>query len=162
MMNIMDRRLIKPPTQCVKSMVYLLMEMGFIVWSKRISRLFRIMGRNTIYRRKNLSNMGMRDYIKSYLNNELMITHANQVWFTDITYIPIKKGLLSGFGLFLDWTILENAEVRLYLSSSRRWWFWTCWGRSKAYRLLPSKSTSHNCANTPIQISRIHEKSCLV
>jgi putative transposase len=94
MMNIMDRHLTQHPTEGVKSMVYLLMGMGFIVGPKRIRRLFRIMGRNTIYRRKNLTKMGMREYIKPYLLRDLKITHANQVWCTDITYIPMKKGFM--------------------------------------------------------------------
>ena len=94
MMNIMDRHLTKHPTEGVKSMVYLLMGMGFIVGPKRIRRLFRIMGGNTIYRRKNLTKMGMREYIKPYLLKDLKITRANQVWCTDITYIPMKKGFM--------------------------------------------------------------------
>jgi putative transposase len=55
MMNIMDRQLTKHPTEGVVSMVYILMSMGFIVGPKHIRRLFRMMGRNTIYRRKNLT-----------------------------------------------------------------------------------------------------------
>ena len=94
MMNIMDRHLIKHPTEGVKSMVFLLMTMGFIVGPKRIRRLFRIMGRNTIYRRKNLTKSGMKEFIKPYLLRNLKITHANQVWCTDITYIPMKKGFM--------------------------------------------------------------------
>ena len=94
MMNIMDRHLTKHPTEGVKSMVFLLMSMGFIVGPKRIRRLFRIMGRNTIYRRKNLTKSGMKEFIKPYLLRNLKITHANQVWCTDITYIPMKKGFM--------------------------------------------------------------------
>lgn len=94
MMNIMDRHLTKHPTEGVKSMVFLLMSMGFIVGPKRIRRLFRIMGRNTIYRRKNLTKSGMKEFIKPYLRRNLKITHANQVWCTDITYIPMKKGFM--------------------------------------------------------------------
>ena len=94
MMNIMDRHLTKHPTEGVKSMVFLLMAMGFIVGPKRIRRLFRIMGRNTIYRRKNLTKSGMKEFIKPYLLRNLKITHANQVWCTDITYIPMRKGFM--------------------------------------------------------------------
>jgi putative transposase len=94
MMNIMDRHLTKHPTEGVKSMVFLLMSMGFIVGPKRIRRLFRMMGRNTIYRRKNLTKSGMKEFIKPYLHRNLKITHANQVWCTDITYISMKKGFM--------------------------------------------------------------------
>jgi putative transposase len=94
MMNIMDKHLTSHPTEGVKSMVYLLMAMGYVVGPKRIRRLFRIMGRETIYRRKNLTKMGMKEYIKPYLLKDLEITHANQVWCTDITYIPMKKGFM--------------------------------------------------------------------
>jgi putative transposase len=94
MMNIMDRHLTKHPTEGVKSMVYLLMGMGFIVGPKRIRRLFKIMGRTTMYRRKNLTKLGSKEYINPYLLKDLKITHANQVWCTDITYIPMRKGFM--------------------------------------------------------------------
>jgi len=94
MMNIMDRHLTKHPTEGVKSMVYLLMGMGFIVGPKRIRRLFKIMGRTTMYRRKNLTKLGSMEYIRPYLLKGLKITHANQVWCTDITYLPMKQGFL--------------------------------------------------------------------
>ena len=94
MMNIMDRHLTKHPTEGVNSMVYLLTAMGFIAGPKRIRRLFRIMGRHTIYRRKNLTKSGLREFIKPYLLKGIRITHANQVWCTDITYIPMKRGFM--------------------------------------------------------------------
>ena len=94
MMNIMDRHLTKHPTEGVNSMVYLLTSLGFIVGPKRIRRLFRIMGRHTIYRRKNLTKSGLREFIKPYLLKGIKITHANQIWCTDITYIPMKRGFM--------------------------------------------------------------------
>jgi putative transposase len=68
--------------------------MGFIVGPKRIRRLFRLMGRNTIYRRKNLTKSGMKEFIKPYMLRNLKISHANQIWCTDITYIPMRKGFM--------------------------------------------------------------------
>lgn len=94
MMNIMDRHLTKHPTEGVVSMVYLLLSLGFLVGPKRIRRLFRIMGRQTIYRRKNLTKSSLKEFIKPYLLKGLKVTRANQVWCTDITYIPMKKGFM--------------------------------------------------------------------
>lgn len=95
MMNIMDLHLTKHPTEGVKSMVYLLTAMGFIAGPKRIRRLFRIMCRHAIYRRKNLTKSGLREFIKPYLLKGIKITHANQVWCIDITYIPMKRVLCT-------------------------------------------------------------------
>jgi putative transposase len=94
MMSIMDKHLTSHPTEGVNSMVLLLRSMGYPVGPKRIRRLFRIMGRETMYRRKNLTKCGLKAFIKPYLLKGLDITHSNQVWCTDITYIPMKKGFM--------------------------------------------------------------------
>lgn len=94
MMNIMDKHLLLHPTEGVESMVHLLRELGYPIGPKRIRRLFKIMGHQTIYRRKNLTKLGLREFIKPYLLRNLEITHVNQVWSTDITYIPMAKGFM--------------------------------------------------------------------
>ncbi len=75
-------------------MVDMLQEMGYPVGPKRIRRLFRLMGHQTLYRRKNLTKGALKEFIKPYLLRGLKITHANQVWCTDITYIPMAKGFM--------------------------------------------------------------------
>lgn len=90
----MDKHLNEHPTEGVKSIVLLLIALGYPVGPKRIRRLLRIMGRETIYRRKNLTKQGLKEFIKPYLLNGLKITHANQVWCTDITYIPMERGFM--------------------------------------------------------------------
>lgn len=94
MMTLMDKHLMKHPTEGVVSMVYYLKERGYPIGPKRIRRLFKLMGRETIYRRKNLTKAGLREFIKPYLLRGLQITHANQVWCTDITYIPMARGFM--------------------------------------------------------------------
>ena len=94
MMNIMDHHLLKHPTEGVVSMVDMLKEMGYPVGPKRIRRLFKLMGYQAIYRRRNLTRNAMREFIRPYLLRGLEITHANQVWCTDITYIPMAKGCM--------------------------------------------------------------------
>jgi putative transposase len=94
MMRLMDEHLLNHPTEGVKSMVYWLRDKGLPIGPKRIRRLFRIMGHNTIYRRKNLTKAGLREYIRPYLLRGLDILKPNQVWCTDITYIPMRKGFM--------------------------------------------------------------------
>jgi putative transposase len=94
MMRIMDKHLIDHPTEGVLSMVAYLRDYHFNVNPKRIRRLFGLMGYQAIYPRKNLSKLGMAQFIKPYLLRGLKITRPNQVWCTDITYIPMRRGFL--------------------------------------------------------------------
>lgn len=94
MMSLMDRHLLKHPTEGVRSMVDWLKERGYPVGPKRIRRLFKLMNHQTLYRKKNLTKGALRQFIKPYLLRGLRITHANQVWCTDITYIPMAKGFM--------------------------------------------------------------------
>jgi putative transposase len=94
MMETMDKHLMAHPTEGVRSLVLFFLASHYPVGPKRIRRLLKIMGRQTIYRRKNLTKQGLKEFIKPYLLKELTITHANQVWCTDITYIPMKHGFM--------------------------------------------------------------------
>jgi putative transposase len=94
MMEIMDRHLTDHPNEGVISIVYFLIARHFPVGPKRIRRLLKIMGRQTIYRRKNLTKEGVKEFIKPYLLKRLDITRPNQVWCTDITYIPMSHGFM--------------------------------------------------------------------
>lgn len=44
--------------------------------------------------RRNLTKLGLKKFIKPYLPGGLKITRPNQVWCTDITYIPMRKGII--------------------------------------------------------------------
>jgi putative transposase len=94
MMAIMDKHLTDHPTEGVRSLVLFFIARNYPVGPKRMRRLLKIMGRETLYRRKNLSKLGLRKFIRPYLLNGLVISRANQVWCTDITYIPMKKGFM--------------------------------------------------------------------
>jgi putative transposase len=93
-MQIMDKHLLNHPTEGVISLVYFLVARHFPVGPKRIRRLLRLMGRETLYRRKNLTKLGLKQFIKPYLLRGLTIDRPNQVWSTDITYLPMRKGFM--------------------------------------------------------------------
>lgn len=95
MMNLMDKHLLQHPTEGVVSMVDWLKEKGYCVGPKRIRRLFRLMGHQTIYRKKNLTKGALKVFIKPYLLRGLKVTRPNQVWCTDITYLPMSKGFMN-------------------------------------------------------------------
>lgn len=94
MMQLMDHHLLEHPTEGVLSVVRLLRDEGHPVGPKRIRRLFRLLGHQTIYRRRNLTKMGLRAFIKPYLLRGLDVCRPNQVWCTDITYIPMRRGFM--------------------------------------------------------------------
>lgn len=94
MMRIMDRNLMNHTSEGVVSMIYLLAGMGFVVRPKRIRRLFRLMSRETLSRRKNLTKAGLREHKRPYLLRNPKIERPKQVWVTDINYIPMPKGFL--------------------------------------------------------------------
>ena len=120
LMNIMDKHLLKHPTEGVVSMVNFLKEKGYPVGPKRIRRLFKVMGWQTIYRRKNLTKYGLKQFIKPYLLRNLEITHSNHVWCTDITYIPMAKGFMYMIA-FLDVYSRKIMGWSISNSMSKQW-----------------------------------------
>ena len=122
MMDIMDRHLLKHPTEGVVSMVDLLKELGYPVGPKRIRRLFKLMGYQALYRRRNLTKNALREFIRPYLLRGLEITHANQVWCTDITYIPMAKGFMymtsSEFGILMIFFKFAYEKCKKYYCNS--------------------------------------------
>ncbi|TAE76486.1 MAG: IS3 family transposase, partial [Bacteroidetes bacterium] len=61
---------------------------------KRIRRLMRLMGIEAIFPKPNLSVKDKNHEVYPYLLKNLIINQLNQVWATDITYIPMKSGFL--------------------------------------------------------------------
>jgi len=120
MMELMDKHLMQHPTEGVVSMVHWLRNQGYPVGPKRIRRLFKLMGHETIYRRKNLTKGALKEFIKPYLLRGMKITHANQVWCTDITYIPMARGFMY-MTAFIDVYSRKTMGWGISNSMSKKW-----------------------------------------
>ena len=65
-----------------------------LVNRKRVQRLMKKMGISCIYRKLNTSKPHPHHKIYPYLLKGLQIKRPNQVWVSDITYIPMKRGFV--------------------------------------------------------------------
>lgn len=93
-MSLMDKHIQEEPTAGVLTMQGMLLDKGIPASCGRIRRLMRLANIKAVYPRKNLSKIAKGEYVYPYLLRGLKITHANQVWEIDITYIPMKNGFL--------------------------------------------------------------------
>ena len=75
---------------------------GDPVGRKHVATLMRRMGIEAIYRRRNTSRPHPGHPVYPYLLRGLAITRPNQVWATDITYIPIARGFVYLVAV-MDW-----------------------------------------------------------
>jgi len=69
---------------------------------KRVQRLMRIMGLEAIYPKRRTTQPGAGHKIYPYLLRNVEIVRPDQVWSTDITYIPLRYGFLYLVAV-LDW-----------------------------------------------------------
>jgi putative transposase len=69
---------------------------------KRAQRLMRIMGLEAIYPKRRTTQPGAGHKIYPYLLRNVEILRPDQVWSTDITYIPLRHGFLYLVAV-LDW-----------------------------------------------------------
>jgi putative transposase len=75
---------------------------GHRVNRKRVQRLMRTMGLAALYPKRNLSLANQAHKVYPYLLRGLVIDRPNQVWATDITYIPMARGFVYLVAI-MDW-----------------------------------------------------------
>jgi putative transposase len=69
---------------------------------KRVQRLMRLMGVEAIYPRRRTTWPGLGHKIYPYLLRNVAIQRPDQVWSTDITYVPLRHGFLYLVAV-MDW-----------------------------------------------------------
>jgi putative transposase len=102
LMALIDRLYTKDPSSGVPRMTKYLRRRGHRVNRKRVARLMRKMGLQGITPKKNLSWPNKEHQTYPYLLKGLDIIRPNQVFCSDITYIPMRKGFIY-LTAVMDW-----------------------------------------------------------
>jgi putative transposase len=76
--------------------------LGYDINRKRVQRLMRLMGLEAIYPKPKTSRPHPAHRIYPYLLRGMTIERPNQVWATDITYIPMERGYMYLVAI-MDW-----------------------------------------------------------
>lgn len=102
LMHRMDEIYTAHPFMGVGQMTAMLRRGAHMVNPKRIRRLLRLMGLEALYAKPKTSIINPENKVYPYLLRGLNITHSNQVWCTDITYIRMPRGWLYLVAV-MDW-----------------------------------------------------------
>jgi putative transposase len=102
LMALIDRQYLRTPFYGSRRMAAWLQTQGYMVNRKRVQRLMRLMGLETIYQPPHTSRSATEHRRYPYLLRGLVIEHVNQVWAADITYIPMARGFLYLVAV-MDW-----------------------------------------------------------
>ena len=101
-MRLLDEQYTRTPFYGLRKLVVFLDEQGYVVDRKRVRRLMRLMGLETIYPKPRLSLPGEPPVRYSYLLRAMSIDRIDQVWSCDITYIRLARGSVFLMAI-LDW-----------------------------------------------------------
>ena len=98
LMQLIDREYTRAPFYGYRKMT----QHGYRVNHKRVARLMQKMGLQAVYPKPRTSIPDRQHKKYPYLLRGLAITRPNQVWSTDITYIPMPHGFMYLVAI-IDW-----------------------------------------------------------
>lgn len=112
MMSLIDEIHLRYPFYGSRRIADELLDNGFHASRSRVSNLMKKMGIEALYRKPRLSKPHPGHKTYPYLLSGLTIDRANQVWATDITYIPLSKGYVYLVAI-MDWASRKVLSWRL-------------------------------------------------
>ena len=102
LMRRLDELNLERPLYGSRRLTALLQREGQQVNRKRVARLLELMGVEVVYPKRNLSQPGEGHRLYPYLLEGLEITGPDQVWCSDITYVPMAYGFMYLVAV-MDW-----------------------------------------------------------
>jgi putative transposase len=102
MMRLIDKQYLKTPFWGSRNMAVFLQKRGYQANRKRIRRLMRTMGLEGLSPGPSTSRPAAGRKVYPYLLKDVLIERPNQVWSSDITYVPLGCGFLYLVAV-MDW-----------------------------------------------------------
>jgi len=102
LMRRLDELHLERPAYGSRRLTALLRREGHTVNRKRVTRLLEVMGVEVAYPKRSLSRPGEGHRIYPYLLEGLEISGPDQVWCSDITYVPMAQGFMYLVAV-MDW-----------------------------------------------------------
>ena len=118
LMELIDKQYLRHPHMGVPGMTeWIRKTKGYQVNSKRIARLYKLMGLQSMAPGPHTSKGNKSHKKYPYLLRELIIDQVNQVWSTDITYIRMRHGFMYLMAVIdvrsryiLGWSVSNTME----------------------------------------------------
>ncbi len=101
-MEVIDRQFLETPWYGSRQMARHMQREGHRCGRHRVRRLMKLMRPVPIYQEPKTSKKHPEHRIYPCLLRGLSITRPNQVWYTDISYIPMRRGFLDLVAI-MDW-----------------------------------------------------------
>ena len=101
-MRLIDEEYMRHPFLGSRRLREYLQRHGYSVNRKRVQRLMRIMGIEALYPKPKTSTAQPEHKVYPYRLNQVEIVYPNQVWSTDITYLPMPTGFMY-LTAVIDW-----------------------------------------------------------
>jgi putative transposase len=112
LMRLIDEQFLETPWYGSRQMVRHLARQGHSVGRERVRRLMAKMGLAAIYQRPRTTVPHPEHRIYPYLLRDVIVDRPNQVWCTDITYIPMRRGFLYLVAI-MDWATRKVLSWRV-------------------------------------------------
>lgn len=102
LMKEIDAIYLDNPSYGSRSIAAVLVNSDWEVNRKRVQRLMRLMNIAGVVPKRNLSKPSPGHRVFPYLLRNVAISHPDQVWSTDITYVPLRNGFVY-LTAVMDW-----------------------------------------------------------
>jgi putative transposase len=123
-MRLIDQQFLRTPFYGSRRMTMFLERSGETVNRKRVRRLMAIMGLEAVHPRPRTSRAGPEARVSPYLLRDRELTHVDEVWSSDITYVPMRHGFMYLTAVIdwysryvLSWRLSNTLEGRFCLEA---------------------------------------------
>ncbi len=127
LMRLIDQQFLKTPFYGSRRMTACLERAGEEVNRKRVQRLMAVMGLEALHPKPRTTTAAPGARVYPYLLRDRELTHVDEVWSSDITYVPMRHGFMYLTAVIdwysryvLSWRLSNTLEGRFCLEALAR------------------------------------------